>query len=314
LGRGRMAVVTTKPGRRMVETEKGGRMRLKRMLAITAVAALAFGVAACAKKNDDTAVSKFPAGSTMERIAKAGKVVIGIKWDQNNFGLRGLDGKFTGFDVEIGKILAKELGISEDKIKWEESVTKAREDHIMYGRVDMVIATYTINAARKEKVSFAGPYYTAGQDLLFRKGDTSITGPDVFKEGTKKVCSVTGSTPAKKIEEYVKDKSQIVLFDVYTKCLDALKKNQVDAVTTDNGILAGYVQKEKDAYQMLNKPFTKEPYGIGVKKEDKVFRDWINDILEKAFTDGRYKAAWDAKGSVGELGLTMPDKLTVERY
>jgi glutamate transport system substrate-binding protein len=289
-------------------------MRLKRILAITAAAALAFGVSACAKKEENNAGSQFPAGSTMQRIAKAGKVTIGIKWDQANFGLRGIDGKFTGFDVEIGKILAKELGLGEDKIKWEESVTKAREDHIMFGRVDMVIATYTINAARKEKVSFAGPYYTAGQDILFKKGDASITGPDVFKEGTKKVCSVTGSTPAKEIEKYVKDKSQIVLFDVYTKCLDALKQNQVQAVTTDNGILAGYVAKEKDAFAMLNKPFTKEPYGIGVKKEDKQFRDWINDILEKAFADGRYKAAWDAKGSVGELGLTMPASLTVERY
>ena len=249
----------------------------------------------------------------MERIAKAGKVVIGIKWDQPSFGLRGIDGKFSGFDVEIGKILAKELGL-EDKIKFEESVTKAREDHVMFGRVDMVIATYTINAARKEKISFAGPYYTAGQDLLFKKGDTSITGPDVFKEGTKKVCSVTGSTPANEIKKYVKDPAQIVLFDVYTKCLDALKQKQVDAVTTDNGILAGYVAKEKDAYAMINKPFTKEPYGIGVKKDDKVFRDWINDVLEKAFADGRYKNAWDAKGSVGELGLTMPTALTVERY
>jgi len=289
-------------------------MRLKRILAITAVAALAFGVAACAKKEDNGAGSQFAAGSTMQRIAKAGKVVIGIKWDQPNFGLRGIDGKFTGFDVEIGKILAKELGVAEDKIKWEESVTKAREDHVIHARVDMVIATYTINAARKEKISFAGPYYTAGQDLLFRKGDKSITGPDVFKEGTKKVCSVTGSTPAKELEKYVKDKAQIVLFDVYTKCLDALKKNQVDAVSTDNGILAGYVAKEKEAFEMLNKPFTKEPYGIGVKKEDKVFRDWINDVVQKAFEDGRYKAAWDAKGSVGELGLTMPSSLAIERY
>jgi len=290
-------------------------MRLKRILAITAVAALAFGVTACAKKaEENTAGNQFPAGSTMQRIAKAGKVVIGIKWDQNNFGLRGIDGKFTGFDVEIGKIMARGLGLSEDKIKWEESVTKAREDHIMFNRVDMVIATYTINAARKEKVAFAGPYYTAGQDLLFRKGDTSITGQDVFKEGTKKVCSVTGSTPANEIKKYVKDPSQIVLFDVYTKCLDALKQKQVDAVTTDNGILAGYVAKEKDAYQMLNKPFTKEPYGIGVKKEDTAFRNWINDQLEKAFSDGSYKAAWDAKGSVGELGLPYPTALTVDRY
>ena len=288
-------------------------MRFKRMLATTVIAALALGVAACGKTDEPGSTTQFAAGSTMERIAKAGKVVIGIKYDQPRFGLKGLDGKYTGFDVEIGKLIAKELGIAENKIKWEESVTKAREDHIIHGRVDMVIATYTINAARKEKVSFAGPYYVAGQDILVAKGDTSITGPDTFKEGVKKVCSVTGSTPAKEIAKYVKDPAQVVLFDVYTKCLDALKKKQVDAVTTDNVILMGYVTREPDAYQLLAKPFTKEPYGIGVKKDDKVFRDWINDIIEKAFADGRYKAAWTANGSIGEMA-PIPTTLTVDRY
>jgi glutamate transport system substrate-binding protein len=288
-------------------------LRFKRIMAIAAVAALAFGMAACAKK-DDTASSKFPAGSTMDKIAKAGKITIGIKYDQPLFGLKGLDGKFTGFDVEMGKIIATELGVAENKIKWEESVTKAREDHIVYGRVDLVIATYTINDARKERVRFAGPYYTAGQDILVAKGDTSITGPDTFKEGTKKVCSVTGSTPAKNIKTYLKDEAtQLVLFDVYTKCLDALKKKTVDAVTTDNVILMGYVNTSPNDYALLGKPFTKEPYGIGVKKEDKEFCDWINTLLEKAFADGRYKKAWEMPGSAGVVA-PVPTSLTVNRY
>lgn len=287
-------------------------MRFQRITAIAAAAVLALGAAACAGGNGGS--TKFPAGSTMDSIAKKGKVVIGIKWDQASFGLKGLDGKFTGFDVEIGKIIAKELGYEVDKIEFTEAVTKAREDLIINGNVDLVIATYTINAARKEKVSFAGPYYFAGQDILVAKGDASITGPDSFKEGSKKVCSVTGSTPAKEIEKYVKDTAQIVLFDVYSKCLDALKQKQVDAVTTDNGILAGYVKQDPNAYQLIGKTFTTEPYGIGVKKDDKQFRDWINDILDAAFKDGRYKTAWDATGSVGELGLTFPSEMKIERY
>ncbi|WP_117208974.1 glutamate ABC transporter substrate-binding protein [Allorhizocola rhizosphaerae] len=292
-------------------------MRVKRIIAIAAAAVVAFGVSACAGQQgsgSNNAGSQFPEGSTMRKIAQAGKITIGIKWDQPRFGLKGLDGKFTGFDVEIGKLLAKELGLDPEKaIKWEESVTKAREDHIIHGRVDMVIATYTINAARKEKVAFAGPYYIAGQDILVAKGDTSITGPDSFKEGTKKVCSVTGSTPAKTIEQYVKDKAQIVLFDVYTKCLDALKKKQVDAVTTDNVILMGYVTQSPNDYQLVAKPFTKEPYGIGVKKDDTVFRNWINDKIEAFFSSGSYKTAWNANGSIGEMA-PIPTELKVDRY
>jgi glutamate transport system substrate-binding protein len=286
-------------------------MRFTRIAAVALTAALALGAAACGSK-DDNSSSKFPAGSTMEKLAKAGKIKIGTKFDQPLFGLKGLDGKPAGFDVEIGKIIAKELGIEADKIEWLESTSKVREDYIQQDKVDLVVATYTINDTRKEKVSFAGPYFVAGQDILVRKDDTSITGPESFQAGDKKVCSATGSTPAKNIEQYLKDKNtQLVLFDAYSKCLDALKAKQVDAITTDNVILSGYASKEPDAVKVLGQPFTREPYGIGVKKDDKVFRDWINDVLEAAYKDGRYKAAWDS--SIGTL-IKMPDALTVNRY
>jgi glutamate transport system substrate-binding protein len=177
-----------------------------------------------------------------------------------------------------------------------------------------VVATYTINDTRKEKVSFAGPYFVAGQDILVRKDDTSIAGPESFQAGDKKVCSVTGSTPAKNIEQYLKDKNtQLVLFDVYSKCLDALKAKQVDAITTDNVILSGYASKEPDAVKVLGQPFTREPYGIGVKKDDKVFRDWINDVLERAFSDGSYQKAWDSTaGKIQNAKLGNPP--TIVRY
>jgi glutamate transport system substrate-binding protein len=287
-------------------------MRLTRIAAVALSAALALGAAACGGDDDGGAAGKFPAGSTMEKLAKAGKIKIGTKFDQPLFGLKGLDGKPAGFDVEIGKIIAKELGINADKIEWVESTSKVREDYIQQDKVDLVVATYTINDTRKEKVSFAGPYFVAGQDILVRKDDTSITGPESFQAGDKKVCSVTGSTPAKNIEQYLKDKNtQLVLFDVYSKCLEALKTKQVDALTTDNVILSGYANKEPDAVKVLGQPFTREPYGIGVKKDDKQFRDWINELLEKAFSDGRYKTAWD--GTIGTL-ITMPTSLTVQRY
>jgi len=193
-----------------------------------------------------------------------------------------------------------------------ESQSKFREDYIVQGKVDMVVATYTINDTRKEKVSFAGPYFVAGQDILVRKDDTSIDGPESFGTGDKKVCSVSGSTPAQNITSYLKDKDkQLVLFDVYSKCLDALKNKTVDAITTDNVILSGYQSQNPNDVRLLGQAFTREPYGIGVKKDDKTFRDFINDTLEKAYADGRYKAAWNA--SIKDL-IKMPSSLSVVRY
>jgi glutamate transport system substrate-binding protein len=295
-------------------------MRITRMAALAAIAVLGLGGAAACGGDDagsgggggDTA-KNFEAGTTMERLNKAQKITIGTKHDQPLFGLKGLDGKPAGFDVEIGKIIAEELGIPEDKIAWVETPSTVREQVIQQGKVDIVIATYTINDKRKEVVDFAGPYYTAGQTVLVKASDNSITGPDSFKDGTKKVCSVTNSTPAKNIETYLKDKAtQLVLFDVYSKCIDALKQDQVDAVTTDNVILTGYMSTNEGQFKLAGEPFTKEPYGIGLKKGDNAFRTFINDTLEKAFTDGRYEQAW--KETAGTVDPEVPAAPTLDRY
>lgn len=292
-------------------------MRFKRVAAVAAAATLALGMAACGGDDSDEGTGagnkSFAAGSTMERLNTAQKIKIGTKFDQPGFGQKGLSGKPEGFDVEIAKILVKELGIPEDKIEYVETPSKIREDVIVNGTVDLVAATYTINDKRKERIAFAGPYYEAGQNIMVRKDDASITGPDSFKDGTKKVCSAIGSTPIEEIKKYVKDvATQVVPFDTYDKCRDALKNGQVDAVTTDNVILLGYIAKDEASFKMAGDNFTKEPYGIGVKKEDTDFRNFINDVLEKAMQDGRWKKAWD--DTAGKFGAPLGDAPTINRY
>jgi glutamate transport system substrate-binding protein len=268
-------------------------MRITRLTAIAAAAVLSLGVAACGGDDGDNAGSTgsgtktFEAGTTMERLYKAQKIVIGTKFDQPGFGLKGLDGKPAGFDVEIGKIIAKELGIPDGNIEYIETPSAVREEKIEKGEADIVVATYTINDKRKQRIDFAGPYYVAGQNILVKADDTSITGPDSFKAGDKKVCSVQGSTPAAKIEEYLANKGeQLVLFDVYTKCIDALNSGQVNAVTTDNVILLGFIARNE--------------------------RTFINDTLEKAYSDGRYEKAW--KDTAGKFDDQVPTGPAVNRY
>jgi glutamate transport system substrate-binding protein len=290
-------------------------MRITRLAATFGALALALtGAVACGDDSTSTGTSKnFPAGSTMERLNKAQKLRVGTKFDQPGFGLKGLSGKPEGFDVEMAKLVAKDLGIPEDKIEYTETPSTVREQVLQQDKVDLVAATYTINDKRKALIDFAGPYYIAGQSILVKAADTSITGPDSFKDGTKKVCSVTNSTPAANIEQYLKNKAtQLVLFDVYTKCVDALKNGQVDAVTTDNVILTGFIATNKDQFKLAGTTFTQEPYGIGVKKDDTAFRNFINDTLEKSFTDGTYVAAW--KATAGKYDANDPKIPTVNRY
>jgi glutamate transport system substrate-binding protein len=292
-------------------------MRFTRVAAVATAAALTFGLSACggedAGSGDSGSAKTFAAGSTMERLNKAQAIKVGTKFDQPGFGLKGLSGKPEGFDVEVSKIIVKELGIPADKIEFVETPSKVREDVIVNNNVDFVVATYTINDKRKERIAFAGPYYEAGQNILVKASEATITGPDTFKAGDKKVCSVTGSTPAEKIKESVKDvATQVVLFDTYDKCVAALDGGQVDAVTTDNVILLGYIAKNEGKYKLAGDNFTKEPYGIGVKLEDKDFRTFINDTLEKAYKDGSWKKAWD--DTAGKFGAELGTAPAVNRY
>jgi glutamate transport system substrate-binding protein len=184
-----------------------------------------------------------------------------------------------------------------------------REEKIIQGTVDMIAATYTIKDERKQRVSFGGPYYIAGQDLMVKKDNDKVTGPESLRAAKVKVCSVSGSTPGEKIKEYV-DASKLVLFDVYSKCADALRTGQVDVVTTDNVILLGLIDKSGGAFKLVGKPFTKEPYGIGIKKGDVKFCEFIDTVLRQASEDGRYKAAWDK--TAGKVAGEVPPMPTFD--
>ena len=288
-------------------------MRTRKLLTLAVAAALTFGVVACGDDDGTTTPGSsdknFAAGSTMERLNKAGKVKIGTKFDQPLFGLKGVSGKVEGFDVEIAKIIASELGIPESGVEFVESISKNREDFIINGTVDFVVATYTINDTRKEKVAFAGPYYVAGQDIMVKKDNTTITGKDSL--AGKKVCSVTGSTPAERVKTEVPT-AKLTLFGTYQECVEAMKNGQVEATTTDNVILLGLIEKDPDLFKLVGQPFSTEPYGIGVKKDDTAFRNFINDTLEKIYNDGRYKTAYEK--TVGKVQPTMPTPPAVNRY
>lgn len=281
-----------------------------RALGVTLLPVLVVALAACG--SGDTGGSgpqarqdpSFPAGSKMAELANAGTIKVGIKYDQPLFGEQSIDG-FEGFDVEIAKLLAAELGIDAGSIEFVETVSDNREPFLQQQKVDMAVATYTINEERDQLVDFAGPYYVAGQQIMVAKGNPlGISGPDDLAGHT--VCSARGSTPAQNIrEDYPEAAQDMVLFDEYSKCRDALDNGQVDAVTTDNVILSGYVFENPDKFELVGETFSYEPYGVGVHEtEDKTFCTWINETLTKLYDNGSWAQAYEE--TVGQVAGEPP--------
>ncbi len=275
----------------------------------------ALGLAGCGGSTQDAAEpatpapaeeAEFPADSTMARIVEAGELRVGTKYDQPGFGLTGLEGDPEGFDVEIAQYIAAELGLAEDAITYTESPSADRETLIVNEDVDLVVATYTINDKRKEQITFAGPYYLAGQQIMVAAGDDTVAGPeDLAANPDFTICSVTGSTPAENIREYLAAPEQLVEFEGYDDCVAAMDTGQVQATTTDNVILTGYVAESEGKFELVGEQFTEEPYGIGLTKGDVEFCEFINEALASAEEDGAYESAWTSTAGQYE-GTEVP--------
>ncbi|WP_305094776.1 glutamate ABC transporter substrate-binding protein [Prescottella sp. R16] len=242
--------------------------------------------------------------------AADGHLTIGTKFDQPGLALREPDKTMTGFDVAVAKYIANYLGVPESGITWREAPSAQRETLIKNGEVDYVVGTYSITDNRKKVVDFAGPYYIAGQSLLVRADDDSITGPESLENG-KKLCSVSGSTPAQKIKQSYPN-VQLQQFDSYSSCVEALHRGKVDALTTDDIILAGYASQYPGEFKLAGQPFTVEPYGVGLPKGDTAARDKINDAIEDMIATGAWER--ELEKAMGESGFTLPAPPAVDRY
>ncbi|HWL49201.1 MAG TPA: glutamate ABC transporter substrate-binding protein [Acidimicrobiia bacterium] len=285
-------------------------MKRTRLAVIGAVAALILGACGNAGEDDgggeadvvNDAAAKFEDGTRMKELAEAGKVKIGVKYDQPGVGFKAAGQDVpTGIDPEVGKIIAGQLGIKADGIEWVETISDNREPFLQNKTVDFVIASYSITDERREVVGQAGPYYVTGQSLLVAKDDNSIKGPDDL-DG-KKVCSVTGSTSIATVEEEYG--AEPAGFDTYSECVDQLKNGSVDAVTTDGAILLGYAAEDPDALQVVGEPFSEERYGIGFNKDAEGMCEFLSDAMTNAFENGDWQKAFDA--TLGEGGSEAGD-------
>ncbi|MFJ8054339.1 glutamate ABC transporter substrate-binding protein [Streptomyces luteogriseus] len=258
-------------------------MKLRKVTAASAtVFALALTATACGGDSNDSGGSGSGDGKT---------ITVGIKFDQPGLGQKTPQG-YAGFDVDVATYVAKKLGYNADQIEWKEAKSADRETMLQRGDVDFIAATYSITPERQEKVDFAGPYLLAHQDVLVRADDNKIKSPKDLNNA--KLCSVTGSTSAQNVKEKLAPKAQLQPYPTYSACLPGLQNGAVDALTTDDSILAGYAAQSqfKGKFKLGGFKLTNENYGIGVKKGSDL-KDKINKALEDMVADKAWQKAVD---------------------
>lgn len=274
-----------------------------RLVALAAAALLT--LAGCAGSGSDPATTGSAAASADPQVlahAADGRLTVGIKYDQPGLGQKDPDGSFSGFDVDVATYVAGALGVPPEGITFVEAKSAEREGLIARGEVDYIVATYSITDARKQKVNFAGPYFIAKQDLLVRSDNDQINGPQDVSGWI--LCSVSGSTSAQKVKANYAADAALQEYSTYNECVEALRAGAVEAVTTDDIILAGFANRYPDEVRLVGNGFSEEKYGIGLKKDDTAGTAAINAAIESMIADGSWQAALEK--AVGQSGFALP--------
>jgi glutamate transport system substrate-binding protein len=271
------------------------KVKLWRTLLALAFAIAALAVAACGDDDDDddggdgggggaqtAEVKQFPAGSTMGKIQDRGEITIGVKFDVPPFGFKNpQSGEVEGFDVELGKIVAEELGVEP---KFVEAISDNRIPFLQQGETDLILSTMTINQERDTEIEFSEPYYIARGRILV-PGDSDIKGIEDL--AGKRVCTALGSTYEETLREQAPD-ADLKLVDTYSECLELLQNGAIDAISTDDVILTGMIIQD-DTLKMVGDELTTEPYGAGIKEGEKEFQRFVSDAFAAAEQDGRWE-------------------------
>ncbi len=290
-------------------------MRLRKIHAAAAAFVLAGVLAGCGDAGDDggggTDVEaaddcdgKFDDGSRMAELSDAGEVNVGVRFDQPGLGFKGgTDDIPAGFDVEIAKLLVADLCIDPadtEAVNYEETISDNREPYLTSGRVDLVLASYSITDERRMEVGQAGPYFLTGQQVLVPADSDVESIADLKGE---EVCAASGSTS---LENITAEGAVGVPADTYSICAEQVADGSVPAMSTDGSILLGLAAQYDGELKVVGEEFSEERIGVGYSKDRPEMCEWINGVLESAYDDGTWADAFEATLGQNE-GVETPE-------
>jgi len=253
---------------------------------------LALLVTGCAKKEEPQVEqpkeepkqeAKEEGDGSWERVKQAGKIVAGLDDNYPPMGYRNEKGELIGFDIDMGKEMSKRLGV---EIVWQPTAWDGVVGALKAKKFDVIISGMTITEERLKEVNFAGPYIFAAQGVCVQeKNDTIKTNADL--KG-KVIATQNGSTGYKVAEDLL-NKGQIKEikgYNDYAMAFQDLKIGRVDAVISDNYVIASYIKNMPGEFKMTGELFAEETNGIAVRKEDKELYDKLNQVITDMIQDG----------------------------
>ena len=232
--------------------------------------------------------NKRDADAAVANIRNRGRLIVGLDIGSNLFSFRDpINGEITGFDVDIAGEVARDIFGTPSQVEYRILSSADRITALQNNQVDIVVKTMTITCERRKLVNFSTVYLTAYQRILAPRDSAIAEAADL---SGKRVCVVDGTTSLKRVQE-ISPPPIIVSVVTWADCLVAIQQRQVDAVSTDDTILAGLMAQ--DPYLRIVGPnMSQEPYGIGVNLSNEGLVRFVNGTLERIRRDGTWNTLY----------------------
>jgi polar amino acid transport system substrate-binding protein len=230
-----------------------------------------------------------PSGSTMAKIQQRGFLIAGVDQNTYLFGYRNpQNNSLDGFDIQMVRDIAQAIFGDPTKVQFKAITSAQRIQELQQGQVDLVARTFTITCDREQSVAFSTVYYEAQRRVLVRADSTVKSINDLHG---KRVCATIGSDSLSSGQGTPNPPIPVAVND-WSDCLVMLQQGQVDAVSTDDTILAGMVAQDPNT-KIVGAPIVPEPYGIAMPKNESDFVSFVNGVLQQIRSSGTWTQAYD---------------------
>jgi len=245
-----------------------------------------------------TAKPVFEPGTTMARIQQAGKLRVGTRFDAPAVALKNpISGEMEGFDIGLARAIAKRLGLTEGQIEFTEVISANRETALSQGLIDINVSGYVVNDKRRAVVGQVGPYISVSTRLFINEADKDRFKTTEDMKGMT-ICSPPTSSSVPFIQKFG---AKLIPINDNSVCLQQISSRQVDGTLSNDLYSVGFLNKYPGLVISDLPPFTREGWGVGFRKDDIAFCNFLRGVVNEFIDSGEWKASWDA--TFGALGL-----------
>ncbi len=224
--------------------------------------------------------------STLSKAVKRNKLVVGMEVGFFPFEYSDTEGKPLGFDVDLAKLAAKELGV---EIEIKDMEWSGLIPALQGGKVDLIISSMTRTLERAKTVTFTQPYFETGLCALISKKRASDVRDIGQLNEPERVLAVKLGTTGDLVTGKLFPKATVNRYKEETACFMEVAAGRADAFIYDQLSVLKHQRENPDTTFAIAKPFTYEPYAIAIRSGDFDFLTWLNLFLETIKADGRYK-------------------------